>query len=46
MYMTERMHILAAISHDLHTPITRMRLRVDVMDGDAESASKDVLANR
>ncbi|MCW5300249.1 HAMP domain-containing protein [Herbaspirillum lusitanum] len=31
-YMTERMQILAAISHDLQTPITRMRLRVDVMD--------------
>jgi len=30
-YMTERMQILAAISHDLQTPITRMRLRVDVM---------------
>ena len=29
MYMTERMQILAAISHDLQTPITRMRLRVD-----------------
>ena len=31
-YMTERMQILASISHDLQTPITRMRLRVDVMD--------------
>jgi hypothetical protein len=31
-YMTERVQILAAISHDLQTPITRMRLRVDVMD--------------
>ncbi len=31
-YMTERMQILAAISHDLQTPITRMRLRVDTMD--------------
>jgi signal transduction histidine kinase len=37
-YMTERMQILAAISHDLQTPITRMRLRVDVMDGEPESA--------
>lgn len=34
MYMAERMQILAAISHDLQTPITRMRLRVDVMDND------------
>ena len=32
MYMTERLQILAAISHDLQTPITRMRLRLDVMD--------------
>ena len=36
MYMTERMQILAAISHDLQTPITRMRLRVDVMDDSAQ----------
>jgi signal transduction histidine kinase len=32
------MQILAAISHDLQTPITRMRLRVDVMDDDAQGA--------
>jgi signal transduction histidine kinase len=38
MYMTERMQILAAISHDLQTPITRMRLRVDVMDDDTQGA--------
>jgi signal transduction histidine kinase len=38
MYATERMQILAAISHDLQTPITRMRLRVDVMDNSAQSA--------
>jgi signal transduction histidine kinase len=38
LYMTERMQILAAISHDLQTPITRMRLRVDVMDGESDSA--------
>jgi signal transduction histidine kinase len=37
-YMTERMQILAAISHDLQTPITRMRLRVDVMDYGAQGA--------
>jgi signal transduction histidine kinase len=37
-YMTERMQILAAISHDLQTPITRMRLRVDVMDDDEQGA--------
>ncbi|WP_206997958.1 sensor histidine kinase [Trinickia mobilis] len=38
LYMTERMQILAAISHDLQTPITRMRLRLDVIDDSAESA--------
>jgi signal transduction histidine kinase len=31
-YVDERIRILAAISHDLQTPITRMRLRVDLMD--------------
>jgi len=31
-YVDERLRILAAISHDLQTPITRMRLRVDMMD--------------
>jgi signal transduction histidine kinase len=36
-YMTERIQILAAISHDLQTPITRMRLRVDVMEDSAQS---------
>ena len=31
-YLSERMRLLAAISHDLKTPITRMRLRADLMD--------------
>jgi signal transduction histidine kinase len=31
-HMKERVQILAAISHDLQTPITRMRLRTDLMD--------------
>jgi signal transduction histidine kinase len=35
-YLTERMQILAAISHDLQTPITRMRLRTDLMDDCAQ----------
>lgn len=34
-YLAERIRILAAISHDLQTPITRMRLRVDLMEGEA-----------
>lgn len=31
-HLAERMQILAAVSHDLQTPITRMRLRADLMD--------------
>ena len=31
-YLDERVQILAAISHDLQTPITRMRLRTDLME--------------
>lgn len=31
-YLKERMQILAAISHDLQTPITRIRLRSEMMD--------------
>ncbi|WDY56138.1 sensor histidine kinase [Pseudomonas sp. PSKL.D1] len=39
-YLKERMQLLAAISHDLQTPITRMKLRVEVMD---EGLEKDKL---
>jgi len=39
-YMDERVEILAAISHDLQTPITRMRLRTDLMD---ETSDRDKL---
>lgn len=35
-YMSERVEILAAISHDLQTPITRMRLRAELMDPSEE----------
>lgn len=35
-YMAERVEILAAISHDLQTPITRMRLRTDLMDNEQD----------
>jgi signal transduction histidine kinase len=31
-HLAERVQILASISHDLQTPITRMRLRADLMD--------------
>jgi signal transduction histidine kinase len=35
-YLEERVQILAAISHDLQTPITRMRLRADMADDSPE----------
>jgi signal transduction histidine kinase len=35
-YLEERVQILAAISHDLQTPITRMRLRADMTDDTPE----------
>ncbi|MBS0451422.1 MAG: HAMP domain-containing protein [Proteobacteria bacterium] len=35
-YLAERVQILAAISHDLQTPITRMRLRTEFMDNEQE----------
>jgi signal transduction histidine kinase len=35
-YLEERVQILAAISHDLQTPITRMRLRADIADESPE----------
>jgi len=39
-HLKERLQILAAISHDLQTPITRMRLRSEAMD---ESPERDKL---
>jgi signal transduction histidine kinase len=35
-YTSERMQILASVSHDLQTPITRMRLRTELMDADPD----------
>ena len=34
-HLDERLQILAAISHDLQTPITRMRLRLDLLEDSA-----------
>ena len=47
-YLNERMQILAAISHDLQTPITRMRLRIDLVDDmpDADKFRQDLEAMR
>ncbi|CAB3852705.1 Adaptive-response sensory-kinase SasA [Achromobacter animicus] len=40
-HLAERMQMLGAISHDLQTPITRMKLRTEFMDA---SADRDKLA--
>lgn len=41
-YLKERMQILAAISHDLQTPITRMKLRAEFME---DSTDREKLWN-
>ncbi|MBH9702947.1 two-component sensor histidine kinase, partial [Burkholderia cepacia] len=41
-HLAERMQILGAISHDLQTPITRMKLRSEFMD---DSAGRDKLTH-
>src|SRR5690606_31678177 len=35
-YLKERMQLLGAISHDLQTPITRMKLRAEFMEDSAD----------
>ncbi|WP_374348133.1 sensor histidine kinase [Chitinimonas sp.] len=43
--ITERQHFLAAISHDLRTPLTRIRLRTELMSPPAlqEKTRKDIV---
>ncbi|WP_322981092.1 ATP-binding protein [Pseudomonas sp. C11] len=37
-YLTERAQLFSAISHDLRTPITRLRLRVELLEDEAVQA--------
>ncbi|WP_251702028.1 ATP-binding protein [Metapseudomonas boanensis] len=37
-YLSERSQLFSAISHDLRTPITRLRLRVELLDDEALQA--------
>lgn len=43
-YIQDRTHVFSAMSHDLKTPITRMRLRTDLLDDEAlrERFEKDL----
>ncbi|MGC3894146.1 ATP-binding protein [Pseudomonas urmiensis] len=37
-YLTERSQLFSAISHDLRTPITRLRLRVELLEDERQQA--------
>lgn len=37
-YLSDRARVLAAVSHDLKTPITRLRLRAAMLDDEAQQA--------
>jgi signal transduction histidine kinase len=37
-YLTERSQLFSAISHDLRTPITRLRLRVELLEDETQQA--------
>src|SRR5690606_23980067 len=37
-YLSERSQLFSAISHDLRTPITRLRLRVELLEDEALQA--------
>lgn len=37
-YLSERSQLFSAISHDLRTPITRLRLRVELLEDEAQQA--------
>ena len=41
-FIDDRTRMLAALSHDLKTPMTRMRLRADLLDDDEQR----LLSNR
>jgi signal transduction histidine kinase len=45
-HMNERLHILASISHDLQTPLTRMRLRAENLEEGEEQKKSSTICTR